>query len=156
MSAFWKWAIMLHAEHLILNARLPDANFNKKSNNAKKGQTLFAVLPFLFRKNKYLITRIFKKFSSKSRLNLAWNYTRVLIFPDFSWFLKFHTLGKMLACWSIGSFSLHADPSAALAGMLIHRQLSARVSPIYYCTYDQNHKSPSTSTYLSHFYREDA
>jgi len=37
-----------------------------------------------------------RKFSSKLRLNLAWHYTRPLIFLDFSCFVKMHTLGTIV------------------------------------------------------------
>jgi len=112
---------------------LPDENFNKKPNNAAKRDqkkakptvekpTLFAVLPFLCHK-KYLNNKNIKFFSSKLGLNLAWHCTGALIFSDFSWFVKLHTLGTMVsqfAYWSIGSF-LHERLSHSLLPVLTIR-----------------------------------
>jgi len=64
----------------LLNPGLPDENFNKKPNNAKKrpekGQTLFVVLPSFVTK-KYLnyknIKKIFFKIKTKSCLALYWS-----------------------------------------------------------------------------------
>ena len=36
-----------------------------------------------------------KKFSSEIRINLAWYCTRALIFVEFLWFVKLHTLGEI-------------------------------------------------------------
>jgi len=122
---------------------LPDENFNKNPNNAKKRpkkgqtcclkakkrQTLFEVLPFLCRKKTSTLQE-YQIFSSKLRLNFAWHCTGALIFPEFSWFVKLHTLGKMVpqfAYLSIGSF--------------LDESLSYSL-----CTYDQNYKTTSTST----------
>jgi len=52
---------------------------------------------------------------------------------------------------------VHFGYNGATVCILIHRQLSARKSPIHSYTYDQNHKSPSAFwTSLSRFYRGDA
>ena len=64
------------------------------------------VLPFLCHK-KHLNYKNKKFFFSKLRLNLVWHCAGALIFPDFSCFVKLHTLGKMgtqFAFWSIGNF----------------------------------------------------
>jgi len=56
---------------------------------------------------KHLNYKNIKNFSSTLRSNLAWHCSGALIFPDFSWFVKFHTLGHMVpqfAYLSIGSF----------------------------------------------------
>jgi len=61
----------------------------------EKSQTFFAVLLFLCHKktSKLIIS---KKISLKLRLNLTWHCTGAPIFPDFSWFMKWHTLGTMV------------------------------------------------------------
>jgi len=85
-------------------------NFNEKKNNAKKrpkkGQTdclkarkkpnfiCGIAIPLSQKHLNY--KNIKKNFSSKLRLNLAWHCTGALIFPDFSWFVILHTLGKMV------------------------------------------------------------
>ena len=132
---------------------LPDKNFNKKPNNAKKrpkkGQTDCSkarkkpnficdiAIPLL---QKQLNYKNIKIFSSTLWSNLAWHCAGALIFPTF------HGLWNS-TLWVTWCHSLHTYPSAAFC---------AKVSPIHSCTYDQNHKSISTSTQLSHFYREDA
>jgi len=88
-----------------LKSGLRDENFNKKPNNAKKrpekGQTdclkarktpSFMCGIAIPLSQKTQITSISKFFSSKLRLNLAWHCTEALIFLDFSWFVKLHTL----------------------------------------------------------------
>jgi len=66
----------------------------------------FAVLLFLCHK-KHLNYKNINFVFSKLRLNLAWHCTGARILPDFSCFVKLHTLGKMVpqfAYLSIGSF----------------------------------------------------
>jgi len=77
----------------------------------------FVVLLFICHKETSKLQEYHYKFSSKSRLSLAWPHTEPYYwcFSDFSWFVKLHTLSAMapqFAHWSIGSF-LHpceSDP----------------------------------------------
>jgi len=113
-------SVLKQAQRLQPGPGLPDENFNKKPNNAKKrtkrpnrlfkgqkkSQTVFAVLPLLCHK-KHLNYKNIKIVSSKLRLNLAWHCTAALILPYFSCFVKLHTLCKMVpqfAYLSTGSF----------------------------------------------------
>ena len=88
---------------------MPDKNFNIKPNNAKKrskkGQTHCSkarkkpnlicgiAIPLSQKTFKF---RISKKISLKLRLNLACHCTGALTFPDFSWFVKLHTLATVV------------------------------------------------------------
>jgi len=93
----------------IPQAGLSDENFKKKPTDAKKRQEKGQTDCLKARKKpnficgiaislsqKHLNYKNIKKFSSKLGLNLDWHCSGALIFPDFSWFVKLHTLGIMV------------------------------------------------------------
>jgi len=90
----------------------PDKNFNKKPNSAnmrpEKGQTdclkarkkpnFICGIAILLSQKIYELQEYQKNFLQNQGLNFAWHCTGalMLIFPDFSWFVKLHSLGKMM------------------------------------------------------------
>ena len=108
----------------------------------EKKPNLFVVLLFLCHKKMHEIQEYHKKFF-RLRFRLDLSCTRALYwcFSDFLWFVRLHTLDAMVPQF--------ADfyPSAAFAPI-------QKSSSIHSWTYDQNHKSLSTSSMsLSHFHR---
>jgi len=89
---------------------LPDDNCNKKPNNAKKrperGQAhclkarkkpnFICGIAIPLKQNTCPVNYKNKKKISKLNINLSWHCVGALIFPDFSCFVKLHTLGKMM------------------------------------------------------------
>jgi len=108
----WIFSAILYllSKRLSFKAGLPDENFNKKPNSAKKRPkkakpTVCGIAIPLSQKTSKL--QEYQIFSSNLRLILAWHCTGALMSPDFSWFVKLHTLGKMVpqfAYLSISSF----------------------------------------------------
>ena len=113
--------------------------------SAKRGQKKAKLCPwhcYSFVK-KIWITRISLEFFSKFEYVLS----GFVLEPITDASLNFHDLWYC-TLWLQWCHSLHTDPSGAFC---------TKFSPIHSCTYDQNHKDPSTSsTSLSRIYRRDS
>jgi len=123
---------------------VPDENFNKKPNSAKKGaekgqancvkarkKPNFVVLLYFCHKETSKLQENLNKFSSKWRLSFACLVLELITDASL-------TLHGFWDCtpWGQWCDSLHTDLLAVFC---------TKVS-IHSCTYDQNHKSPSTSS----------
>jgi len=119
-----KVIVQLHVWETSVEPGLPDENFNKKPNNAKKGLEKGQTDCLKARKNaclRYCHSLVTKKHLNYKNIirnflrNWKWVCTgaHYRYFSDFSWFVRFHTSGTMMpkfAYWSNGSF-LHTCES---------------------------------------------